>query len=500
MRAPGTATVLGVGAAVATGVVAGIYGYEQVAKRVPKYRQQRELLQEYEKKMLPSRKDLQGLEDDILQQMQASMKKEGASSIMMLPTYVLRLPTGAEHGNCYAIDIGGTNFRVMYCKLAGDHGKVEASVIEQMAIPREVYTGTAAMLFDFFANTTKDFMSRHNPEDLKANPTVGFCFSFPMEQLALDSAHLVTWTKGFDVSGVEGADVVRLLSDALTRAGCPCRVAAIINDSVGVLAAARYEDQATEIGIILGTGTNACIVEKVSSLSKWKPAGAKPGAVTAINTEWGCYGSDLLPRVQEDVDLDHDSGAVKGKMLIEKLMSGLWMGDNARRILLTFAQKTHLFGATVPAKLFDASAFTTAHLSAIESDASPLRSAVSKTLKDALDVDGADLGLETLYMVQSICRLVVRRSARMAAVALMAILRLQGWLEAPRRLVVAVDGGVFLKYYNWRLFLDAYLRECIAHHGKDARKLAPLIEFRPQADGSCLGAAVLAAAAVAGDE
>lgn len=30
-----------------------------------------------------------------------------------------------------------------------------------------------------------------------------------------------------------------------------------------MLAAARYEDQATEIGIILGTGTNACIVDKV---------------------------------------------------------------------------------------------------------------------------------------------------------------------------------------------------------------------------------------------
>jgi hypothetical protein len=32
-------------------------------------------------------------------------------------------------------------------------------------------------------------------------------------------------------------------------------------------------------------------------------------------------------------------------MLIEKLMSGLWMGDNARRILLTFARKTQLFGS-----------------------------------------------------------------------------------------------------------------------------------------------------------
>jgi hypothetical protein len=38
-----------------------------------------------------------------------------------------------------------------------------------------------------------------------------------------------------------------------------------------------------------------------------------------------------------------------------------------------------------------------------------------------------------------------------------------------------------------------------AHHGKDARHLAQLVEFRPQADGSCIGAAVLAAAAVAGD-
>jgi hexokinase len=56
-------------------------------------------------------------------------------------------------------------------------------------------------------------------------------------------------------------------------------------------------------------------------------------------------------------------------------------------------------------------------------------------------------------------RLVVRRSARMAATLLVAVLRLQGWQEQPRRLVVAVDGGVFLKYRNWRTFLDTYLRE-----------------------------------------
>lgn len=53
-------------------------------------------------------------------------------------------------------------------------------------------------------------------------------------------------------------------ADALVRAGRPCRVLALINDSVGVLTAARYFDQSTGMGLIMGTGTNACIVEKVS--------------------------------------------------------------------------------------------------------------------------------------------------------------------------------------------------------------------------------------------
>lgn len=43
-------------------------------------------------------------------------------------------------------------------------------------------------------------------------PVVGFCFSFAVEQQALDSGKLMGWTKGFDVDGVVGKDVVQLLS------------------------------------------------------------------------------------------------------------------------------------------------------------------------------------------------------------------------------------------------------------------------------------------------
>jgi hypothetical protein len=47
-------------------------------------------------------------------------------------------------------------------------------------------------------------------------------------------------------------------------------------------------------------------------------------------------------------------------MLIEKLMSGLYMGENARRILLSFARHASLFNGHVPDKLCEPNSFSTA--------------------------------------------------------------------------------------------------------------------------------------------
>jgi hexokinase len=46
----------------------------------------------------------------------------------------------------------------------------------------------------------------------KKLPVVGFCFSFAVEQTALNEGKLLGWTKGFDVKGVPGKDVVKLLA------------------------------------------------------------------------------------------------------------------------------------------------------------------------------------------------------------------------------------------------------------------------------------------------
>lgn len=46
---------------------------------------------------------------------------------------------------------------------------------------------------------------------------LGFTFSFPCQQVGLTKGLLIKWTKGFNVSGVIGVNVVQLLNEAIQR-------------------------------------------------------------------------------------------------------------------------------------------------------------------------------------------------------------------------------------------------------------------------------------------
>ncbi len=63
-----------------------------------------------------------------------------------------------------------------------------------------------------------------------------------------------------------------LLNAALQRRGpalSGVRIAALANDTVGTWATAAFADPAASIGIILGTGSNACYVEDMVRVPKW---------------------------------------------------------------------------------------------------------------------------------------------------------------------------------------------------------------------------------------
>lgn len=59
-------------------------------------------------------------------------------------------------------------------------------------------------------------MEENNLKGAKKLP-LGFTFSFPCSQEGLTCAKLITWTKGFNASGVENEDVVKLLREACQR-------------------------------------------------------------------------------------------------------------------------------------------------------------------------------------------------------------------------------------------------------------------------------------------
>ena len=89
------------------------------------------------------------------QQMRHAIKlglsKEGHAdaSVKCFPTYVRELPNGTEYGKFLSLDLGGTNFRVIFMELTRNKEFMMDSKI--YAIPHEVMTGSGTQLFDHIA-------------------------------------------------------------------------------------------------------------------------------------------------------------------------------------------------------------------------------------------------------------------------------------------------------------------------------------------------------------
>ncbi len=91
--------------------------------------------------------------------------------------------------------------------------------------------------------------------------------------------------------------------------------------------------------------------------------------------------------------------------------------------------------------------------------------------------------------VQEICHLVGWRAGRLKSTAISAVMR-QLDRDDGTRTVVGVDGGVFEHYGHYTEAMKEGLSEVMG------KKAANSVEFRHVNDGSSLGAAYLAAAAV----
>lgn len=112
-----------------------------------------------------------------------------------------------------ALDLGGTNFRVLLIHLKGESNYEFQSKI--YAIPQSIMTGSGDDLFDHIAECLAMFIKEMSIETEKL--PLGFTFSFPCQQFGLTKGLLIKWTKGFNCAGVVDKNVVELLEAALKR-------------------------------------------------------------------------------------------------------------------------------------------------------------------------------------------------------------------------------------------------------------------------------------------
>ncbi|MDI1489899.1 MAG: hexokinase [Ramalina farinacea] len=407
-------------------------------------------------------------------------------SIPMNPTWVMGYPDGNETGTYLALDMGGTNLRV--CEVILSETRGEYDIIQsKYRMPEDLKTGESDDMWEYIADCIQQFIEYHHEvEDLEKidKIPIGFTFSFPATQDYIDHGILQRWTKGFDIKGVEGKDVVPLFEAALAKRKLPVKLSALINDTTGTLIASSYTDPTMKIGCIFGTGTNAAYMENCGSVPKIAEHNLPADMPIAINCEYGAFDNEhkVLPRTQYDVIVDDDSPR-PGQQAFEKMIAGLYLGELFRLVLVDIHDNKNcsFFAGQDISKLRKAYTLDASFLSDIETDPFENLQETGDMLKQELGITATKPELE---LCRRLAELIGTRSARLSACGPAAICT----KKDIKTCHVGADGSVFNKYPHFKARGAVALREIL-----DWTEPKDPISIVGAEDGSGVGAALIAA-------
>ena len=388
------------------------------------------------------------------------------NSLKMLDSFIKR-PTGKETGIYLAIDFGGTNIRIVPIKLNGQRSKNPIQPLEGYKAPLKVegeydYTAKAVSgpeLFDFIVKGLCPLILPNKFYYL------GHTFSFPCKQQSLNDATLLNWTKGFENKKTVDKNINRLLSEALERKGLKnVKPVVILNDTVATLLTEAYADPYTDMGSIIGTGHNTCYID------------AKKGI---INIESGNF--NLLPFTKYDLDKTTENPE---KQSLEKMVSGKYLGELIRLIIVDFAKRGFLFGDRDLTKFkfpLTPNCVSTENVSNLLDENDPM--VPTKPIGPL----GEGLCREEIDAVLSITRTVNNRAARLIASTFLGIVsHIDPNFENQH--TIAVDGSVYCQMPGFAQSIQQAIDEALIN--KQCK-----VTLKQSMNGSVKGAAIAAAMA-----
>ncbi|KAK6818916.1 hexokinase [Apiospora arundinis] len=396
-------------------------------------------------------------------------------------TWVLGNPTGKERGSFLVVDLGGTNLRICWITLKTN---AEPTEMEQKRynLPDAIKTSTSEELWTLIADFIQDFIKEFNLHDGSSEPLpLGFTFSYPLEQHYIDHGKLKTWTKGFDIKGVEGEDIAEQFRKSLEARKLPVKLVSVINDTTGAMIASAYLDPETIVGGIFGTGCNAAYMENVGSIPKLKTKLPKD-TLMAINCEYGAFDNShqVLPRTKYDIEICRES-VRPDEQAFEKMSAGLYLGEIFRLVLLDLHEQGLVFkGQKAFDKLNQAFKLDTEFLSGLEHDSDEqIIARFEKTLELKATRD-------ELIVSRRVAESIALRGARLCVTGIAAIIKQKGITKGH----VAADGSVAIKHPGFRKRWSQGMAEVLDWPSDRAED--PIIMTSAE-DGSGIGAAVISA-------
>lgn len=184
------------------------------------------------------------------------------SSLKMLPTFIQFKNKISFNKPVIVIDAGGTNFRSAVISFK-DRNIPVVENFKQSIMPGLKEEVSKEEFFKIMVDNIRGI--------LDASENIGFTFSYPLEIFPDKDARLIRFTKEIKAKEVEGEFIVKNLLSAVKKQGFGSNKKVIIlNDTVAALLAGLLTFQNREyesyIGLILGTGCNACYIEKNESI------------------------------------------------------------------------------------------------------------------------------------------------------------------------------------------------------------------------------------------
>ncbi|KHJ98409.1 Hexokinase [Oesophagostomum dentatum] len=372
-------------------------------------------------------------------------------------------------------------------------------------MPNAAMHGSGEQLFDYIAKALADFLVEKDVAH--DNLPVGFTFSYPCNQTSLKSATLLRWTKGVTAKGCVGKDVVKMLEDAIARDGPASKcleffglltlaavndrkgwerrgsgafvkaqfppplliaahieellnllqrieveVVALINDTVGTMVAAAYEAKECDLGVIIGTGTNASYMEDAKAIVYGLANASEPynHKQMIIDTEWGGFGDNgeaeyIFTQYDKIIDERSDHPGVNS---LDKLVAGMCMGEVVRLVLCKLCQHKVLFNGNESHVLSTIGSFPTKYISEILHDDCGSYSNTRQIMEE-LAVD--DYTFSDMLLFREVCLVVSRRSANLSAAAIACVLNR---VRRPK-MIVAIDGST----YKYHPFFDHWVTD-----------------------------------------